>query len=158
LNESRYPCARYIPDATGSPSPPSSPSPTSEPSQLAASQARDAPFKMDQTQQPYETPSPFLQGYINRTLRVTTTDDRFFIGDLKCTDRVGLPTCSIYQKFERTPWCLPHTALLCLREERPEEDKLLSRPAAWVDFTDFTHFPDFTDFASPANTTSRIVT
>ncbi|CCX15032.1 Similar to LSM domain-containing protein 1-A; acc. no. Q6GQ67 [Pyronema omphalodes CBS 100304] len=42
---------------------------------------------MAQTQQPYETPSPFLQGYINRTLRVTTTDDRFFIGDLKCTDR-----------------------------------------------------------------------
>ncbi|KAI5817302.1 hypothetical protein BZA77DRAFT_38978 [Pyronema omphalodes] len=42
---------------------------------------------MDHPQQPYETPSPFLQGYINRTLRVTTTDDRFFIGDLKCTDR-----------------------------------------------------------------------
>ncbi|KAF8536633.1 hypothetical protein BDD12DRAFT_279415 [Trichophaea hybrida] len=37
--------------------------------------------------QPYTTPSPQLQAYINKTLRVTTTDGRFFVGDLKCTDR-----------------------------------------------------------------------
>ncbi|KAI5858959.1 hypothetical protein BZA05DRAFT_314499, partial [Tricharina praecox] len=30
---------------------------------------------------------PYLQSHINGTLRVTTTDNRFFIGELKCTDR-----------------------------------------------------------------------
>ncbi|KAA8913763.1 hypothetical protein FN846DRAFT_751499, partial [Sphaerosporella brunnea] len=31
--------------------------------------------------------SPVLQAFINKSLRVTTTDARFFIGELKCTDR-----------------------------------------------------------------------
>lgn len=34
------------------------------------------------------SPFPYLQSHINGTLRVTTTDNRFFIGELKCTDRV----------------------------------------------------------------------
>ncbi|KAH8146172.1 uncharacterized protein LAJ45_09862 [Morchella importuna] len=33
------------------------------------------------------TPSPFLQSFISRTLRVTTTDTRVFLGELKCTDK-----------------------------------------------------------------------
>jgi len=37
--------------------------------------------------EPYVTPSPELQTYIDQTLRVTTTDNRFFVGELKCTDR-----------------------------------------------------------------------
>ncbi|KAL7273504.1 hypothetical protein RUND412_003642 [Rhizina undulata] len=35
----------------------------------------------------YVCASPFLQGFINRTLRITTTDKRMFVGELKCTDK-----------------------------------------------------------------------
>ncbi|TGZ85105.1 Sm-like ribonucleo protein [Ascodesmis nigricans] len=35
----------------------------------------------------YHTPSPALQKFINRTLRISITDDRFFIGRMMCTDR-----------------------------------------------------------------------
>lgn len=36
------------------------------------------------------TASPQLQTYINKSLRVSTSDGRYFVGDLKCTDRVCL--------------------------------------------------------------------
>ena len=32
-----------------------------------------------------------LQAFLNKTLRVTTTDARVFVGELKCTDRVRRP-------------------------------------------------------------------
>lgn len=34
------------------------------------------------------TPSPYLQSFISKTLRITTTDTRVFVGELKCTDKV----------------------------------------------------------------------
>ncbi|CUS09797.1 unnamed protein product [Tuber aestivum] len=35
-----------------------------------------------------DTLSPVLQEFINKTMRITTTDTRVFVGELKCTDRV----------------------------------------------------------------------
>ncbi|KAG0123582.1 hypothetical protein HOY82DRAFT_527129 [Tuber indicum] len=34
-----------------------------------------------------DTLSPVLQEFINKTMRITTTDTRVFVGELKCTDK-----------------------------------------------------------------------
>ncbi|PUU77846.1 hypothetical protein B9Z19DRAFT_1085394 [Tuber borchii] len=34
-----------------------------------------------------DTVSPVLQEFINKTMRITTTDTRVFVGELKCTDK-----------------------------------------------------------------------
>ena len=39
---------------------------------------------------------PLLHGFITKTLRVTTKDTRMFVGELKCTDRVGVPIPTSY--------------------------------------------------------------
>ena len=52
----------------------------------------------------------YLTSLLNKTLRVTTTDTRMFLGQFKCTDSVRVSLC----KPANIPASLSHRSLLPL--------------------------------------------
>lgn len=56
--------------------------------------------------------STYLQSLLNKTLRITTTDTRMFLGEFKCTDSVPHPEPPSYETSERmaSELCEEHKA------------------------------------------------